>query len=233
MKAVKQRTIFAATALAAATTLLLVGCSAGPTGDGVEDNGGTGGPPAEAFEFQSPVYGPETALTMRIPAALVEAVGSDSDGLLVNEVTANARELDSSKSCAVDLVIDYREGGLDTLTAPSMTKAEYAAQGEEELKAALMQQFGVETAEEAVASEPGAAAEVEEIVANLTQAPYVPIPAWSALDVTPADELDTSDPEPGRYISDDFKTLTFVQSCASDPLDDSSSNDLNFPIEYG
>jgi len=231
MKAFNQRTILAAATLAATTTLLLAGCSAGPTGDGVEDNGSTGGPVTEAFEFQSPVYGPETTLTMRIPAALVDAAGSEGDGLLVTEVTANARELDSPKSCAVDLVIDYREDGLDALSAPSMTKAEYTAQGENELKAALMQEFGVETVEEAVASDPGAAAEVEEIVANLTQAPYEPIPAWPALDVTAADELDASDPEPGRYISDDFRTLTFVQSCASDPLDDGSSDEFDFPIE--
>jgi len=225
-------TMLAAVTLAASTALLLAGCSSAPSGDGVDENAVSDGtPPAGVFEFQTPAYGSDGELTIRIPEALVEAAGSDADGLLVGEVTAKARELDSSKSCAVDLVLDYRGDGLDALSRPSMTKDEYAAQGEDELELALMRQFGVETVEEAIATAPGGAAEVEEIVGNLKQQPYAATPAWSALDATPIDDLDSSDPEPGRYISDDSETLTFVQSCASDPVDDGSSSEFGFPIE--
>ena len=224
--------IFAVTTVAAATALLLAGCSSTPAGDGVDNNAaGDGAPAAKVFEFQTPAYGSEGELTIRIPEALVDAAGSDADGLLVGEVTAKARELDSSKACAFDLTIDYRGDGLDTLSEPALTKAEYAAQGEADLEATLMRQFGVKTVEEAEASAPGGAAEVEEIVGNLEQAPYAAAPAWWALEATPIDDLDAADPELGRYVSDDSKTLTFVQSCASDALDDGSSDEFDFPIE--
>ena len=225
--------LLATTTLAAATALLLAGCStAAPTGDGVDANASTdAAPKAGLFEFQTPAYGAEGELTIRIPEALIEAAGSDADGLLVGEVKATARELDSSKSCAFDLLIDYRGEGLDVLGRPSMTEAEYTAQGEAEVEGALMRQFGVETVEEAEAAAPGGAAEVEEIVGNLEQAPYVATPAWAALDATPVADLDASDPESGTYISKDSQTLTFVQSCAIDPTDDDTSTEFSFPVE--
>lgn len=230
MQTLNKTSMLAATTLAAATALLLAGCSTAST-DGVENNAGSdGATKAGVFEFQTPSYGSDGQLVLRIPEALVEAAGSDADGLLLGEVTANARKLDSSKSCAVDLVIDYRGDGLDTLSQPSMTKEEYAAQGEAELKYVLMREFGVETVEEAE-SVAGGGAGVEEIVGNLEQAPYSAKPAWSALDAIPIDDLDASDPELGKYVSDDSKTLTFVQSCASDPFDDGSSNEFSFPVE--
>jgi hypothetical protein len=226
------KTTMLTAALAATTALLLAGCSTPPSSDGVEENLSVDGAPAEGvFEFQTPAYGSEGELTIRIPEALLEAAGSDADGILVGEVTAKARELDSSQACAVDLVIDYRGDGLDALGQPSMTKDEYAAAGKDELESVLMREFGVETVEEAEAAAPGGAAEVGEIVENLQQAPYSAEPAWSTLEATPIDDLDASDPELGRYISDDSKTLTFVQSCASDPYDDGSSDEFNFPIE--
>ncbi|WP_146073401.1 hypothetical protein [Cryobacterium sp. N22] len=227
-----KKTLLAATTLAAATALLLAGCSSTPTGDGVDNNAaGDGAPSAKVFEFQTPAYGSEGELTIRIPKALLEAAGSDADGLLVGEVKAKARELDSSKACAFDLEIEYRGDGLDALNRPALTKKEYSAQGEADLEATLMRQFGVKTVEEAEASAPGGAAEVEEIVGNLEQAPYVAMPAWAPLDAKPIDDLDAADPELGRYVSDDAKTLTFVQSCASDALDDGSSDEFDFPIE--
>jgi hypothetical protein len=232
MQTLNKTTIFGTTILAVATALLLAGCSPASTGDGVDDNAvSEKAAPAGVFEFQTPAYGSEGELTIRIPEALLDAVGSDADAILVGEVTAKARELDSSKACAVDLVIDYRGDGLDALGQPSMTEEEYAAQGKAELESVLMREFGVETVEEAEATAPGGAAEVGEIVENLQQAPYAAAPAWSTLEATPIDELDASDPELGRYVSDDSKTLTFVQSCASDPLDDGSSDEFNFPIE--
>jgi hypothetical protein len=225
--------LLATTTLAAATALLLAGCSAAaPSGDGVDANASTDAPPkAGLFEFQTPAYGAEGELTIRIPEALIDAAGSDADGLLVGEVTATARELESSKYCAFDLLIDYRGEGLDVLARPSMTEAEYTAQGEAEIEGALMRQFGVETVEEAEAAAPGGAAEVEEIVGNLEQAPYVATPAWAALDATPVADLDASDPESGTYISTDSKTLTFVQSCAIDPTDGDTSTEFSVPVE--
>ena len=224
--------LLTATTLAAATALLLAGCSSTPSGDGVDNNAaGDGASSAKVFEFQTPAYGSEGELTIRIPEALLKAAGSDADGLLVGEVKAKARELDSAKACAFDLEIDYRGDGLDALNRPALTKEEYAAQGKADLEATLMRQFGVKTVEEAEASAAGGAAEVEEIVGNLEQAPYVAMPAWAPLDAKPIDELDAADPELGRYVSDDSKTLTFVQSCASDALDDGSSDEFDFPIE--
>jgi hypothetical protein len=226
--------MFTATTLAAATALLLAGCSTAASGDGVDDNAFSDGAPAaqaKVFEFQTPSYGSEGELTIRIPEALVEAMGSDADGLLVGEVKATARELESSKYCAVDLAIEYRGDGLDALDQPVMTKEQYEAQGEAELKARLMREFGVETVEEAEASAPGGAAEVEEIVGNLEQGPYTAKPAWAPLTAAPADDLDDADPELGWYLSDDSETLTFVQTCASDALDDDSSDEFAFPIE--
>ncbi|RUR01893.1 hypothetical protein [Labedella endophytica] len=233
MQALNKTAILTSATLAGITALLLAGCSTAPdAGDGVDDNAASdGAPPAGVFEFQTPAYGSEGELVIRIPADLLDAAGSDGDGLLVGEVTAKAHELDSSSSCAFDLVVDYRGEGLDALERPSMTEEEYAAQVEDELKAALMRRFGVETVEEAVALAPGGAAEVEEVVANIEQTPYAATPAWWVLDATPIDDLDASDPEPGRYLSDDSKTLTFVQSCASDPLDDGSSDEFDFPVE--
>jgi len=224
--------LLTATTLAAATALLLAGCSSTPSGDGVDNNAaGDGASSAKVFEFQTPAYGSEGELTIRIPEALLKAAGSDADGLLVGEVKAKARELDSAKACAFDLEIDYRGDGLDALNRPALTKEEYAAQGEADLEATLMRQFGVKTVEEAEANAAGGAAEVEEIVGNLEQAPYVAKPAWAPLDAKPIDDLDAADPELGRYVSDDSKTLTFVQSCASDALDDGSSDEFDFPIE--
>jgi len=224
--------LFAATTLAAATALLLAGCSAAPSSDGVDENAfSNGAPTAKLFEFQTPSYGSEDELTIRIPEALVDAAGSDADGLLIGEVKAKARELDTAKACAFDLEIEYLGDGLDTLSGPAMTEAEYNADAKAELETALMRQFGVETVEEAEATAPGGAAEVEEIVGNLERGPYVATPAWAPLAATPIDDLDDADPTFGSYISDDSKTLTFVQSCASDALDDGSSDEFNFPVE--
>jgi hypothetical protein len=226
--------LLATTTLAAATALLLAGCSAAaPSGDGVDANASTdAAPKAGLFEFQTPAYGAEGELTIRIPKALVDAAGSDADGLLIGEVKATARELDSAKACAFDLEIGYQGDGLDRLSQPAMTKAEYDVQGERHLETTLMGHFGVETVEEAEGIAPGGAAEVEEVVANMERAPYSDKPTWTPLAATPISDLDDADPVLGSYISDDYKTLTFVQSCASDPLDDASSVDFSFPVEY-
>jgi hypothetical protein len=232
MRTAHKTNLLAATTMAAATALFLAGCSAAPSGDGVEENPAADeAPAAKVFEFQTPAYGSEGELIIRIPDALVDAIGSDADGLLVGDVRATARELESSKYCAIDLAIEYLGDGLDALEKPAMTEAEYTAQGEAELEATLMRQFGVETVEEAEATAQGGAAEVEEIVGNLEQAPYVAKPAWAPLAATPVDELDDADPELGTYVSDDSKTLTYVQACASDALDDGSSDEFTFPIQ--
>lgn len=43
-------------------------------------------------------------------------------------------------------------------------------------------------------------------------------------DAKPVDELDSSDPEPGKYYSSSLETLTMVWRCAADPLDASGSD---------
>ncbi|WP_158252516.1 hypothetical protein [Cryobacterium sp. Y57] len=217
---------FAVTALAAATVLLLSSCSA-ETGS----NGGSDGEPQRGvFEFQANVYGSDGELTVRIPAALVKAAGNDAEGLLVGQITAQARELDSSKYCAVDLAIDYRGDGLDELAKPSMSQKEYDESHESALKGVLNYNFGVSTMEEAKAQNPPE--QVDEIVDNYFYgSSYKATPAWGQLNVAPEADLDVSDPQPGEYISDDSKVLTFVQQCATSPNDDETADAFSFPVQ--
>jgi hypothetical protein len=220
-------TKLAATALAAVTVLLLAGCSAATKANnsGIAD----GAPPAGIFEFQTNVYGSEGELTIRIPDSLVKAAGSDAEGLLVGQVTANALELASSKFCAVDLEVDYRGDGLDVLAKPSMTEQEYDEMVKSELEYLLDRKFGVSTVEEAKAENP--AEYVDEMMDYVGSGKYEATPAWGLLNATPVADLDLSDPQSGRYISDDLRTLTFVQHCATSPNDDETSDEFGFPVQ--
>ncbi|SFN51017.1 hypothetical protein [Mycetocola miduiensis] len=225
----KKKLIFAATTLAAVTGLVLAGCSAVPSGNG----GGSseGEPQRGVFEFQTNAYGSEGELTIRIPEALIKAAGSDADGLLVGQLTAKARELDSSKFCAVSLAIDYRGDGLDALDEPSMTEKEHSEHAKSELEFQLRREFGVSTVEEAKAQNP--AEWVDEIVAGADIGEYEAKHDWAPLNASPVADLDTSDPQSGEYISDDSKTVTFVQQCATSPNDDETTDAIGFPVQTG
>lgn len=222
-------------ALVASAALVLSGC-ANPKAD----NGTPADQQAQAgvFEFQTPRYGAEGELAIRIPDALIEAAGNDADGLLVSEVKAKARELDSSKYCAVDLAISYRGDGLDALAKPKETEAEHDRRAENEREYILDREFGVSTIEEVKElklKEGWSPEEVDELVAEFAAAgdigPYEAKSAWEPLNTAASiDDLDPSDPETGSYSSDDFKTLTWVLECAASPAADDRTKSFGFPV---
>lgn len=233
------------TSVAAAVALALSGCTGSDgTADasvGFVDGAPVGvAPEASVFEFQTPSYGSEGPLTIRIPEDLLAAAGSDADGLVVTSVIASARPLDSSSYCAVDLALTYSAGGLETAREPAMTEEQHAARYAEALETELLRQFGVRTPEELRALTTGElpeydAALVEELLPEIEAAvdysgPYVPTARWSVLDSPSIQDLDPADPSSGTYISDDATVLTRVTSCATSPMDDDSTATVDFPV---
>jgi hypothetical protein len=220
------------TAAGAAAALVLTGCSAGSTA--TDGNGAPANVEKQQalFEFQVDSYGADSdTMTIQIPDGLIEAAGRKADGLLVTAVQATARALDSSSYCAIDLAVTYAGDGLDILTRPKLTKAEWSAREESNIGEVLVRQFGVSTVDEAQQKFPERAAEIEEILAVSSLGPYDPaVIQWDGRTTLPIAELDDSAPERGRYISTDGKTLTSVQKCALSPSDDAGSSKLTFPV---
>ena len=225
-------------AVMATSTLALTGCSSDSDASPV-DNGAPAGSQSEAetFEFQYPRFVAEGEMTIRIPEALIEAARGDADGLLVSEVRATARELDSSRYCAVDLSVAYRGAGLGVLGEVAETEAEYAQRAEDSLANFLKAELNAATLDEAKVglleagwSSEEADAYLEEVTMEGFLGPYVATSVWSPLDSTPIGDLDSSDPKTGRYISTDHETLTFVEDCAASPADDGDAARFEFPV---
>lgn len=95
--------------LAAGTAIALAGCSGGSE----PGNGAPAGAQSQdaLFEFQTSSYGSATDgnLTIRVPEALVEAAGSDADGLLVTEYRTSPHELGGAKYCGIDVQVTYAD----------------------------------------------------------------------------------------------------------------------------
>ena len=229
-------------ALAASAALILSGCASDANADSSPKPGD--GVPAEQqaqkglFEFQTPRYGAEGELTVRIPESLIKAAGAEADKLYVSEVKVTARELDSSALCAADLAITYRGAGLEELTKPEMTEAEHKHFWAGDMGRLLDREFGAGTIEEAreVMLERGEhpevvaehVSELEQIAAEVP--PYEGEPGWDQIaSADSADEFDPANPEAGSYISDDYKTLTIVQGCALSPMADDDTEEFDFP----
>lgn len=206
--------------ITAVAAVALAGCS-----------GESAGPQQGVFEFES-AYGDSTTgeLVIRVPEALIEAAGSDADGLLVREVRATPRELDGAQYCAVDLAMTYAGDAPDVLTEPSMTRSEREAQAEDEFERRLTGDFGVSTEEEALANgaDPAHIEELKEVAG--IGAPFTPTPAWAPLmAAVPVADLDDADAAPGLYHSDDYATLTLVQDCAASASDYDNSTEFWLP----
>lgn len=231
--------------------LLLSGCSnSEPESDSSPSEAATG-----VYEFKTPAYGSEGELTIRLPKDLKE-VAPETEELLVTSVTAMARELESLKYCAVDFAVTYADGALDELKKPRMTRDEWDKENQETLANDLRAELGAATVEEYIAeyqsafgtqpsevdiadfeselawvidSHGGGAegdyvetSEMENVVISLTG-------SYSESSIRDLDDLDPSDPVTGTYVSDDFRTVTSVQTCAESGTDDSTAKEFNFP----
>lgn len=106
MSVSSKKTTTAIAALGAAI-LLLTGCSGGAE----PGNGAPAGAQAKdaLFEFQTTSYGSalDGNLTIRVPDALIDAAGSDADGLLVTEYRTSPHELSGAEYCAFDVEVTY------------------------------------------------------------------------------------------------------------------------------
>jgi len=224
--------------IATALALALTACS-GSSSSPTDATVAVDEPEASTFEFQTPSYGSEGQLTIRIPDDLVAAAGSDADGLVVTSVDAVARELDSSSHCAVDLTLTYADGGLESAQKPRGTEEEHNAIVEAEIAAEMQIQFGVSTVEEARAiGREGIEYDeyyVEQVLAEMEEireyfGPYIATSSWNVLDSPSTQDLDPADPDSDTYISDDATVLTLVSDCAESPMDDSSTSRVEFPV---
>ncbi|MBF4568668.1 hypothetical protein ITJ57_07775 [Plantibacter sp. VKM Ac-2880] len=230
-------------ALLASASFALTGCAGAANEEASPASAASAGPERGTFEFQTPRYGSESDLVIRIPAALLDAAEQDDRELLVTSVTAKARDLDSSDYCAVDLAVSYAAKGADSLAASTVEDPE--ATTSEELTYILQSNFGVDTMaefEEQYADDPEAQARLEELTAGLED--YVDTTAgktaWQNVASRIAgdssasaliDELDDADPKAGVFISENLKTLTFVQRCASSEMDDDHTRSFMFPVK--
>jgi len=222
--------------LGAVALLALTGCSGGAA----PASGAAEGP--KVYEFAGS-YGDSTSgeLTIRIPGTLLEAAGSDADGLLITEVKATPRELDGAKMCAVDLAVAYAGDAPDVLTKPKMTEAEWEIDQQQRFENELMNAFGIGSEDELLALTDEELVEyglyredvlsyIEELNGYLAEDAYSPTPSWSLLQAAqPVAELDEADPASGLYHSDDYATLTLVQPCAKSVSDYDSSSEFWFP----
>src|SRR5699024_7762459 len=94
--------------------LLLAGCSGGPDASaGTDETGGETA--AGVYEFQTNGIEPAEEISIRVPDDLREAMGSDADGMVVDQIVATAHDVEGVEYCAVDLAISYTDGQPDSL----------------------------------------------------------------------------------------------------------------------
>lgn len=232
--------------------LVLAGCS-----DSVSESASSPSSPSEStagvYQFKTPAYGSKDELRIELPKDLTESVPEGKD-LLVTSVTATARELSSLEYCAVDYVMTYADGALEELKKPQMTHEEWEEMNREELEEIVRFEMGAATVEEYRADYqssngiPPSESDVASFETRLadfttryiaagglgeyeetTEKENVAKSLTDAMSVFSIDDLESSDPVSGRYISDDLKTLTSVQSCAEAPKDDWSAKNFVFP----
>lgn len=111
-----RRTPTMTTAFAAlgGVALLLAGCSGGSDASaGTDETGGETA--ANVFEWQTNGIEPAEEITIRVPDDLREAMGSDADGMVVDQIVATAHDVEGVEYCAVDLAISYTDGQPDSL----------------------------------------------------------------------------------------------------------------------
>ena len=193
--------------------LLVSGCSSTPDPTSAPSQETT-----PAYEFKTPSYGAKGKLIIQIPQALKD-VAPETKNLLVNSVTATTHDLKSAKYCAVDFVVTYADGATDELSKP------------------LLKGYGRESTNWDKSLGADTIRQLQADHDSIYQA-KLDAPKWkNALDYLAGytgthqlvGNLDQTDPKPGSYISDDYKTLTFVQRCAESPIDHSTTLTFNFP----
>lgn len=111
-----RRTPTMTTAFAAlgGVALLLAGCSGGSDASaGTDETGGETA--AGVYEFQTNGIEPAEEISIRVPDDLREAMGSDADGMVVDQIVATAHDVEGVEYCAVDLAISYTDGQPDSL----------------------------------------------------------------------------------------------------------------------
>lgn len=118
-KAIRTTTVL----LGAGAMLLLAGCSNNTpsTGDGapvaVEKQ-------EALFEFQTSVYGANDGeLTVRLPGELLDMMGSDGLGPIVEGFHLKAKTLEGSSKCAVDIEVAYVGDALSAFADEEKTRA--------------------------------------------------------------------------------------------------------------
>lgn len=235
------KSLTAVTAAGAIAMLALVGCSSDPEGNPAGDQSGPA-PQSNVYDFKTPSHAAEGEVTIQIPDELREVAGGDAEKLLVSSAKATPHELDSSKYCAVDLAIEYSNGGSKTLIKNNKAEPSLTRKYSQKERNGIIEDVQNGSSEyddlvaEAGTDEP---VELGRYLASL-QVPEKPKPAWNnlirALTIREGQlvsELDAADPEPGTYLSDDHETLTFVQSCATSPTDDQNARYFILPTSDG
>lgn len=224
----------AGAALLTTALLALTGCASGDaaTGNGAPD-GGQQQTQEGLFEFTVPTLaGVDGELEARIPSGLIEAARGNLDALPITSVKITPRELDSSGKCALDLAIEYQGDGLAVLSEPDQTQAEFDAETKQ-LEAEFLSSIGVSTMAEAEQRAQGGGYEADDLLyyqESMAGRVYNDAPGWNLLaDAEAVSGLDESDPEWGTYISEDSKTVTFVQSCAATEFEQDGTSTFYFP----
>lgn len=103
----------AATLAVAILGVSLAGCSSDPAETPTDGTGSDS--TANVFEFQTNGVEPSEEITIRVPGDLREAMGSDADGMVVDQIVATAHDVEGVEYCAVDLAISYTDGQPDSL----------------------------------------------------------------------------------------------------------------------
>ena len=244
----KQKTELSALAAIGVAALLVTGCSSSQD----VTTSGNETPQRSVYEFNTPAYGSDGELTIQVPQKLKD-VAPEAKDLLITSVTAKAREIASAKYCAVDLMISYIDGATNKLIQPLVTKEEAAKAAEADLASIVRLELRGNTVEEfvdyyqkAFQSDPSAAkiAQFESARAKL-KASYDASGRGAIKETTDLEnlayyltgeqtgkligDLDPNDPTAGVYASDDYKTLTFVQSCAESPTEVDTASTFDFP----
>lgn len=228
--------------------IVLAGCS-----NSVPEPESSPSTPTGVYEFKTPAYGAKGELRINLPADLTETVPEGGD-LLVTSVTAKARELSSLEYCAVEYAVTYADGALDELKKPRTTRQEAEKMNQDQMTEQIRFELGSATTNEYVADyqsmygTPPPESDVADFESALTRLTNDYINSGMLSEYTETSdvenvtmalsdtgsiysigELEPSDPAAGRYMSDDFKTLTSVQLCAGTPTDGERAETFKFP----
>lgn len=245
---------------------------------------------AAVFTFESAGFSSPKQLTIQLPEGLKATMGADASNLLVNSYELAVRELDSPSYCAVDIKINYAEGGKERASMPTVAPVSIEEQVEREklviqgavdaamkeaqqmgytgtsINDGLTKAFGPASSElwallqwvggnsnavSALKNENAfknwtgsyedaialinkriddRAQEAKDDANSVPAAVNVATRLFASSEGKPASELPASPSGNGVYVSDDLQTATVIRDCAPQPYDDSSDQELVFPL---